>query len=105
MVSFHSLSRLPRRLLSLLASLAMIFGIVPAVTLLTAAPAGATTVFGFEIDGNKTPSTGTDWTSASIQPQPVGTDGVGSNDATVYSASSKEDNDPSTWTDAPGTAP
>jgi uncharacterized repeat protein (TIGR01451 family) len=41
MVKVHSLSRLPRRLLSLLASVAMLFAIVPAVTLLTAMPANA----------------------------------------------------------------
>jgi len=41
MVKVHTLQRLPRRFLSLLSSLAMVFAIVPAVTLLTAIPANA----------------------------------------------------------------
>src|SRR3954452_17744800 len=105
MVKVHSLSRLPKRVLSLLASLAMVFAIVPAVSLLTAVPAGAVNVNGFEIDGDKTASTGIDWNTPSIQPQPVGTDGVGTDDAPVYNSSSKEDDAPSPWTDQPGTAP
>src|SRR3954451_5044039 len=36
MVSFHSLSRLPRRVISLVASAVMVLAVVPAVTLLTA---------------------------------------------------------------------
>src|SRR4051794_5397232 len=61
MVSFHSLSRLPRRMLSLLATVAMVFAIAPAVTLLTAAPAAA--VGGFEDhDGDLTATSGAnDW--------------------------------------------
>ena len=52
MVKVHALSRLPRRVLSFISSLVMILAIVPAVALLTAAPAGAATDGGFEIDGN-----------------------------------------------------
>jgi len=41
MVSFHSLSRLPRRVISLVASAVMVLAVVPAVTLLTATAANA----------------------------------------------------------------
>ena len=57
--------------------------------------ASATTVGGFEIDGNYAPSTDTDWTSAGV-PAPTA-DGLGASDSTVFQTSSKESNNPSTW--------
>ena len=94
------LTRLPRRLLSLLASAAMMLAIIPALTLL-ATPANAATDGGFEIDGNAVVNTAgnTDW--ASVVTQPSVQDNTPS-DSTVISASSKEDDAPSTWTESGG---
>lgn len=60
----------------------------------------------FEIDGNKTVDTAgnLDWTSPDVGTQPVENDDAGG-DPTVYSSSSKESNDPSTWTLSGGAPP
>jgi uncharacterized repeat protein (TIGR01451 family) len=102
MVQFHVLRRIPRRLFSVLAAAAMMLAIVPAVTLLTAAPAGAAVVGGFEIDGNATVETAADWDAVSAAPDvqdnnPENTVLAGDNDT-------KEDSPPSGW-DSSGSPP
>jgi len=70
-------------------------------------PASASGVdAGFEIDGNKAVDTtgNLDWTSPEVGTQPVENDDAGG-DPTVYSSSSKESNDPTTWTLAGGAPP
>src|SRR4051794_2720853 len=102
MVQFHVLQRIPRRLLSVLATAAMMLAIVPAVTFLTAAPARAAVVGGFEIDGNATVQSDTDWDAVSTAPNvqdnnPENTVLAGDNDT-------KEASPPSGW-DSSGSPP
>jgi uncharacterized repeat protein (TIGR01451 family) len=61
---------------------------------------------GFEIDGNKAVDTSPnlDWDSPAVGTQPIENDDAGG-DPTVYSSSSKESNDPSTWTISGGAPP
>jgi len=95
---------LSRRLIAGLAVLFLALMWLPAAVLTSAEASGVDA--GFEIDGNKVVDTSgnLDWNSATIGTQPVENDDAGG-DPTVYSSSSKESNDPSTWTLAGGAPP
>jgi len=95
MVQFHVLRQIPRRLLSVLATAAMMLAIVPAVTLLTAAPARAAVVGGFEIDGNAAVDSATDWVAVSTAPNVQ--DNNPENTVLAGDANTKEDTPPSGW--------
>ncbi|MDQ1747422.1 MAG: hypothetical protein QOD07_1685 [Frankiaceae bacterium] len=91
-----------RRLFSGITALVLVLMWLPAALLSPAQASGGT----FEIDGNKVVDTAgnLDWNSPAVGNQPVENDNAGG-DPTVYSASSKESNDPSTWTLAGGAPP
>lgn len=87
---------LSRRLVAGLAVLFLALMWLPAAIVTSAEASGVDA--GFEIDGNKIVDTANlDWNSPAVGSQPVQNDDAGG-DATVYSASSKESDDPSTWT-------
>src|SRR3954464_2038675 len=102
MVQFHVLRQIPRRLLSVLATAAMMLAIVPAVTLLTAAPARAAVVGGVEIDGNAAVDSDTDWGAVSRAPNVQ--DNNPENTVLAGDANTKEDTPPSGW-DSSGSPP
>lgn len=85
--------RLPRKILVLSGVLALMVALLP---WLGVRPASAS-ITAFEIDGNLTASTDTDWNSAVVGTQPVEVDGSGAADSTVFTAASKEDHAVSSW--------
>ncbi|MDQ1699245.1 MAG: large repetitive protein, partial [Frankiaceae bacterium] len=96
--------RFSRRFFAGLTALLLSVMWLPAAFVTQAGAAGLDA--GFEIDGNKTVDNAAnlDWTSAAVGTQPIENDDAGG-DPTVYSSSSKESNDPSTWTIAGGAPP
>jgi len=93
---------LSRRFVAGFAALFLVLMWLPAALVTSAAASGVDA--GFEIDGNKVVNGNLDWSSSSVGTQPVENDDAGG-DPTVYSSSSKESNDPSTWTLAGGAPP
>src|SRR4051794_26240061 len=93
-----------RRFLASVTALFLVLMWVPAAIVTPAAASGVDN--GFEIDGNKAVNAvaNLDWNSTTIGTQPVEDDNAGG-DPTVYSASSKESDDPSTWTLSGGAPP
>ncbi|MDA8437065.1 MAG: SpaA isopeptide-forming pilin-related protein, partial [Actinomycetales bacterium] len=102
--------RVPRWLAGTTAAAIVLLG-MPALTIAPASaaiPATGGLPGGFEIDGDMAVNNGgtDDWASVYGLPGFVQTsDPIGNADASVFSASSKESDLPSTWTLAPGTAP
>src|SRR5436305_5415245 len=93
-----------RRFFSSLTALVLVLMWVPAALVSPASASGVDA--GFEIDGNKVVDSAAnlDWNSSAVGTQPVENDDAGG-DPTVYSASSKESDDPSTWTISGGAPP
>jgi len=100
--------RAPRWLAGVTAVAIVLLGL-PGLAITPASAASPTggTPGGFEIDGNMALDNGgtADWATVQGQPGyvPLAPDAVGNADTTVICASSKETNDPSTWSLCPGT--
>jgi uncharacterized repeat protein (TIGR01451 family) len=95
---------LGRKFFAAITALFLLLLWVPAAVVSPASAVGVDA--GFEIDGNKTvdAAANLDWNRPTIGTQPVENDDAGG-DPTVYSSSSKESNDPSTWTVSGGAPP